>query len=209
MVEITRMVAFYGMASPAQGAHIPDKTDFFVSCGLFVRFGPVAIQAHAGVKGPIGPDLPVGVQGLIRLLIMTTVAEIQLPGVGRPSQGIAVKPAFDALPIDIMAGAAGQFPALQRKVRRRDQCLDRSRIDIQRVAVSRRHAMMTFSAERLIVAFVFQKGVPSFNRCSLVAVAAIPSGKVDIDIFIGDRGFRRRHWCSGRCLLMQWQTAQE
>ena len=143
MVEIARMVAFNRMAPPAQGSYVPDEGHFFVSCGLLIRLFFVAIQTHLDVQRPVSLDLLMCVQRLILFLVMTAVAEIRFPGVRRPSEGIAVKYSFYTLPIYIVAGAAGENPALQREVGRDGQVFIRLGIDFQWMAVAGRHPVMT------------------------------------------------------------------
>ncbi len=119
MVKIGRVVAFNGMAPPAQVSHVSDERDFIVSRGFFIRLFFMAIQTHLGVKRAIGQDLVMGVQRWILFFVMTAVTEIRFPWVGRPPQGIPVKYAFYTLPIYIVAGVAGKSPVCQGKSGRR------------------------------------------------------------------------------------------
>jgi len=187
MVEITRVVAFNGMASPAQGARVPDECDVFVSRGFFIRLFCVAIQTHLGIERSIGLDLVMGVQLLVLFPGMAAVTEIRFPWVGCAAQSIAVEQALLALPIDIVAGVAGEFPVCQREVGRNGDFFVILRINVQRMAIAGRHAVMT-PAEQLVVAVVFQITIASLDRCSFMALTAILSGKVDVGLLSDDCG---------------------
>jgi hypothetical protein len=209
MVKIARVVAFNPMAPPAQGSHVADKRDFFVSGGFFIRLCFMAIQTHLGVNRAIGQDLVMGVQRWIFFSVMAAVTEIRFPGIGRSPQGIPVEQAFYTLPVYIMTGVACESPVCQWKSRRRSQFPVQFSVDIQRMAVAARHAVMTPVAEPLVVAVVFQINRASFDRCSFMAHIAIFSGKMDVGILIDDRRLRRRHCRFGNLPLRQWLAAQK
>ena len=147
----------------------------------------MAVQAHPGFEFPVGLDLVMRVQGLILFFIMTTVTEIRFPGVGRSPQSKPVEPSLDALPVDIVAGVAGKFSILKRKAGRQSRLPLRGRIYIQWMAVAGGQAVMTPVAEPLVVAVVFQIGIPPFDRCAFMALTAVLSRKVDIGLLIDHR----------------------